>query len=129
MLLWRMLRQTSEGPKSLYSVYIDSIILFWYCRRTASDEFLSSLLDVLQRHNPTILILVETRTHGFRAGAILSLILWLFFYQVMVLLVLKGQKVDWMLTPIYASPHSVVRSSLWQYIIKMRQCTNVPCCW
>ncbi|KAI5671761.1 hypothetical protein M9H77_12125 [Catharanthus roseus] len=134
---------------------MDSTILFWNCRGATSDVFLNSLLNMLRRHNPTILLLVKTRTQEYRAGTILSNSqldfvaisevsghvggIWTFwsstkiniqvasiFDQVIVSLVLKGQKVDWMLTPIYVSPHSVVRSGLWQCTMKLRQCNNVP---
>lgn len=111
-------------------------IIFWNACGATYEDFFSTLLDLVRRDKPHILVLDETKTHGGKTLAILensyfdSVAIseangyaggtWTFWNasysniqiaaindQTMVSLILKGRKVDWILTTIYASPNPV----------------------
>lgn len=48
-------------------------ILFWNFRGVASDDFLTSLKDFLRNHNPSMVVLVETKTSNAKIRIILRI--------------------------------------------------------
>lgn len=120
-------------------------IIVWNCRGVGSRCAIQHLLLLLRSNNPDILILEETRVQstyitnfisktnfdaylvvearGFSGGI---WVLWdsskvhlepiSFDDQIMNILVYQRDKVNWLLSAIYASPNPVFRHDLWDYL-------------
>lgn len=110
------------------------------CRITKSPEILvmvetktqSSKMDKIMRIS-TFDSMAVSEAHGFSGG------IWTFWEskmvdikvatineQTMVLLILEGDKIKWMLTPLYALPNVACRAGLWEYFQKLGRKVDLP---
>lgn len=116
-------------------------LLYWNFQGASSEDLLDCLFDLVKYHKPSISILAETKISSIGAYPILRRTyyntlavseawgfaggLWVFWNtsqldikvicinsQMMILTIIKKGCVDWVLTPIYASPKLALRNAL-----------------
>ena len=77
---WRCLLRSKNlylhEAKSMILSNFPMNIVFWNCRGALNPRFHSVLLDLLNRHSPTIVVVMETRVGGERAKAITERLLF-----------------------------------------------------
>ena len=123
-------------------VYLLMKVLIWNCNGAASKCFLRTLKDILYRHEPTILGLVETKCSGEHANNICKRVGYDYWirvealgYSVGILLfweecvdlyilqthpqfihakIISNDSHSWLLTIVYDSPNCTLRKYLWQ---------------
>ena len=131
-------------------------ILIWNNRGALKPSFQSYIHDLTRRHDPAILVVMETKLGGSRAkeitnrllfdGAIhtnmigLSGGLWLLWnddkvvvealakteQEIHVEVKVRASNLSWILSAVYASPRTEERSLLWSNLAKVAELHNKP---
>ncbi|XP_027082559.1 uncharacterized protein [Coffea arabica] len=125
------------------------------CRGAANANFRRNLKEILREYDPSILILVETRTDSGKADWIVQSSqltdktcvetcgfsggIWVLWNkhkwavevitrnrQVIHMLVKRVRGEEWMLSAVYASPDPPTRRSLWEYFSNIDKSINFP---
>lgn len=130
-------------------------IITWNCRGASSPRFFRNLKELVKKYNPTVLVLLETRTTSAKANRILNSFhfsklaaveaagfkggIWCFWddtqicmevinfdFQYLTLGVITNTKVQWVISMIYASPEIQNSAQLWRSLESMGSCMDFP---
>lgn len=131
-------------------------IIIWNCKGALKPSFKKRVSELVQNHNPAILVVMETRVRGDRAKEITSLLpfdeaihtntigyarsLWVLWNadRVDITLLSKTEQeihaevkvrftnVSWLLSSVYASPRNAERQILWRNLMSVAELHNTP---
>ncbi|XP_050248720.1 uncharacterized protein LOC126695973 [Quercus robur] len=131
-------------------------IVVWNCRGALKPKFQSHVQELVRCHDPTLLMVMETRVGGDRARDVTDRLpfdgvfhaetigrkggLWLLWYSDRVeveLLASSEQEIHatvkvrtsnskWLFSAVYASPRSVERHILWNNLSNVAELHNMP---
>ena len=131
-------------------------IIVWNCRGVLKPSFQRHVGELIQCHNPAILVVMETRIGGERAREITDRLpfdgaihtetigyaggLWLLWNSDRVEIIalanteqeihsvvkVRNSNSSWLLTAIYTSPRIAERHVLWENLIKVAKLHNMP---
>ncbi|KAF7837230.1 uncharacterized protein G2W53_005712 [Senna tora] len=146
----------SVGQNFSSTSLMDPINIFaWNVRGAASDDFRRVFRDIARRHNPSVVLLTETRVTGDRADGIISTLgydgfhkvdpmgfaggLWLLWDTAKVNLIVLGSSFQgitatlevsnhnpFLVTFVYASPDKTKRTTLWNELIDLAGIHSLP---
>ena len=131
-------------------------IIIWNCRGALKPSFKKRVGDLVQNHNPAILVVMETRVGGDRAREITNLLpfdgaihtdtigyaggLWVLWNADRVEIALLSRteqeihaevkvcftNISWLLSAVYASPRNAKRQVLWKNLMSVAELHNMP---
>lgn len=130
-------------------------LMVWNCRGAGSENFLRNLGELVRRHGPAVLVLLETRVPSLRADRIrqrtgynrvtqveavgFSGGIWMFWREDLVevevlppssqsisVIIRRPRERDWLFSAIYASPNLTNREELCEYMRGVSQAHNLP---
>lgn len=130
-------------------------VLAWNCRGAGCPNTVRTILQLIRDHSPTILFLMEPRVSSTKAKRIIrnthythvavveargfSGGLWCMWdahsvkvriisctAQLMNVAILSNNRIEWLLTLVYASPKLLSRVSLYEYLESMKDHMTVP---
>ena len=133
-------------------ILLMNVIIWKNCRGTLKPSIQNRIRDLVQNHNPAILVVMETRVGGARAREITDRLpfdgdtigyaggLWVLWnsdkVEVSPLATIKQEihtmvKVHfpnacWLLSAVYASPRSAERHILWNNLNNVADLHNMP---
>ena len=160
MEAWRLRDTADSSSESLSEAanhcYPKMNILVWNCRGAMKPLFRKTVMDLVDWHNPIIMVITETRLSGARAteiietlpfdGAVVSdtigfaggiWLLWRFdLVQVEALATIeqeihaivwvRSQTFNWLISAIYASPRFEERCILWENLKMLANMHDLP---
>ena len=131
-------------------------IIVWNCRGALKPSFQKHVGKLVRTHNPTILVIMETRVGGGRAKAIIHRLpfdgsvhtetigftggLWMLWdsdrvdvtpladteQEIHATVKVRNSNSSWLLTAVYASPRTAERLILWNNLISTAELHNLP---
>lgn len=143
----KLMLLADECP-SLAHVFFMNIIV-WNCRGTLKPSFQKHVRELMQNHDPAILVVMETRVGGERAREITDKLpfdgaihtdtigytdgLWVLWksnkveisslasteQEIHIVVKVRPSNLSWLFTAVYASPRSAERHLLWNNFIKV----------
>ncbi|XP_023918482.1 uncharacterized protein LOC112030031 [Quercus suber] len=131
-------------------------IIIWNCKGALKPSFQKHVRELVQNHDPAILVVMETRVGGERARAITDNLpfdgvihmdtigyaggLWVLWMsekvevsslasteqEIHISVKVRPSNLSWLFSAIYASPRSAERHILWNNLIKVADLHNMP---
>ena len=131
-------------------------IIVWNCRGVLKPSFQKYVRELVQNHDPAILVVMETRVGGEKARAITDNLLfdgaihtntigyagglWVLWkpnkvevsslasteQEIHIIVKVQPSNLSWLFTAVYTSPRSVARHILWNNLIKVADLHNMP---
>ena len=157
---WNLREEAESLPPFDDCSTIDHLIIMniivWNCRDALKPAFQRHVRELVQCHNPAILVIMETRVGGERAREITDRLpfngaihtktigyaggLWMLWnsdrveittlanteQEIHIVVKVRNSNLNWMLTAIYASPRTAERNILWNNLIKVAKMHNMP---
>ena len=141
--------------KAIYLQLIINIII-WNSRGALKPNFQGHIRDLVQQHDPNILMVMEAKLGGDRAKAIIDKLpldgaihidtigyssgLWLLWnldkvevellakteQEIHVEVKVRASRLTWIFSAIYASPRSEERCILWENLTKVAELHKLP---
>nr|XP_023904043.1 uncharacterized protein LOC112015830 [Quercus suber] len=136
--------------------FVNMNILLWNCREALNADFKRRVLEITVNHEPSIMVITETRVGGDRAQRIIADLpfdgyyttdtigyaggLWLLWkkeeaeisvlssteQEIHTTVKVRSSNFTWIISPVYAGPRLVERKILWSNLIKVAQLHNLP---
>ena len=160
MAAWR-LRDTEDSSSAVcfdssLSPFKIMNILIWNCRGVMKPQFRKTVMDLMEWHNPILMVITETKMSGSRASEMIETLpfdgaevsdtigfaegirlLWRTdLVQVDVLTALeqkihaiirvRSQTLSWIMSAIYASPRFAERCMLWENLRLISNLHDLP---
>ena len=137
------------------NIFIMNVII-WNCRGALKPSFRKRVTDLVQKYNPSILVVMESHVGGDRARQITNLLpfdgafhidsigyaggLWVLWNADRVELALLAStkqvvhaevkvrftNTSWLLSAVYASPRNAERKILWKNLMNVAELHNMP---
>ena len=131
-------------------------IIIWNCRGVLKPSFQNRVRELVQNHNPAILVVMETRVGGERAREITNRLpfdgavhtdtiryaggLWVLWnsnrvdisqlsnteQEVHIAIKVRFSNASWLLSVMYASPRGAKRQVMWSNLMKVAEFHNMP---
>ena len=131
-------------------------IIVWNCRGARKPSFQKHVRDLVQSHDPTILVVMETRVGGERAREITDKLpfdgaihtdtigyssgLWVLWnadkvevsslanieQEIHIVDKVRSLNSSWLFSAVYASPRSTERQILWNNLMRVAEIQNMP---
>ena len=140
---------------SLYHQFLMNTII-WNCRGALKPSFQSHVRELVQNHDPAILVLMETKIGGDRAKEISGRLpfdeafhtdtigyaggLWMLWnsdkvevsilssteQEIHAIVKVLNSNLSWLFTAVYANPRTAERHILWENLNKVAELHNMP---
>ena len=131
-------------------------IIVWNCRGARKPSFQKHVRDLVRSHDPTILVVMETRVGGERAREITDKLpfdgaihtdtigysggLWVLWnadkvevsslanteQEIHIVVKVRSLNSSWLFSAVYASPRSTERQILWNNLMRVAEIQNMP---
>ena len=131
-------------------------IIAWNCRGALKPSFQKHVRELIQNHDPIILVVIETKVKGERAREITDKLpfdgaihtetieyaggLWVPWnvdkveisslanteQEIHIVLKVRSLNSSWLFTVVYASPRSAERQILWNNLMSIAELQNMP---
>ena len=131
-------------------------IIIWNCRGALKPSFQNRIRELVQNHNPVILVIMETQVGGERVREITDKLpfdgaihtdtigyasgLWVLWnsdrvevsplssteHEIHTMVKVRFSNACWLLSAMHASPRSAERQILWNNLIKVADLHNMP---
>ena len=150
----KVLLPVDESPTIEHSITMNIIV--WNCKGALKPSFQRHVRELIRCHNPTILVVMETRIGGERAREITDRLpfddaihtetigyvggLWLLWnsnrveittlantkQKIHTVVKVRNSNSSWLFTATYASPRTAEKHVLWENLIKVDEMHDTP---
>ena len=131
-------------------------VLVWNCKGEMKPLFRKTVMDLVDWHNPIVMVITETRLSGARANEIIETLqfdgavvtdtvgfasgIWLLWHSDLVqvealastdqeihaIVLVRSQTLNWLISAIYASPRFEDRYILWENLKMLANIHDLP---
>lgn len=156
---WSMMEDAAMRPNQVEvpcGNFVNMNILLWNFRGALNVDFKSRVLEMMINHQPSIMVITETRVGGDRAERIIAELpfdgfyttdtigyaggLWLLWkkeeaeifvlssteQEIHATVKVRSSNLTWIISPVYASPRLSERKILWANLTTVAQLHNLP---